>query len=507
MCQLRFEREGRSAGRQARRAAATGLALALLGPTVARASSHREAPFVTEHPKVDATDFYLFNSYEPGREGYVVVVANYIPLQAPYGGPNYFMMDPDALYEIHIDNNGDAREDLTFQFRFNNELQNIALDIGPAGQTRSVSVPVINVGPIAAGDTGALNVRESYSVNVVRGDRRRGESQPVENTDTGSRTFAKPVDNIGNKSIPDYDAYARAHVYNITIPGCSTPGRMFVGQRKDPFVVNLGETFDLVNISNPLGPVDAETDDLADANVTSLVLELPVACLTAGGDPVIGGWTTASLRQARVLDPTPSFERPAIEGGAFVQVSRLASPLVNELVIGLRDKDRFNASQPRDDGQFADYVTHPTLPAILEILFGGAGVRAPTLFPRSDLVNVFLQGVEGLNRPASNNVASEMMRLNTGIPAVAASQQNNLGVIGGDAAGYPNGRRPGDDVVDISLRAVMGVLLSETDAPSGPLAFTDGALVNASMFDTTFPFLRTPLPGSPNRTPATSNGQ
>ena len=175
--------------------------------------------------------------------------------------------------------------------------------------------------------------------------------------------------------------------------------------------------------------------------------------------------------------------------------SRLGQPLVNEVVIGLKDKDKFNASEPKDDGQFADYVTHPTLPALIEALFGSAGVRAPTNFPRTDLVTVFLTGVPGLN---FTTATAELLRLNTATPAVAAAQQNNLGVIGGDVAGFPNGRRPGDDVVDIALRVVMGKLLSTNDAPSGQLPFTDGALVNSSMFQPAFPYLNPPLPGSPN---------
>ena len=456
------------------------LAAAALVPVGLHASSHREAPAITEKPKVDGTDFYMFRSYEPGREGFVTFVADYLPLQDPYGGPNYFTLDPRARYEIKIDNDGDAREDLTFRFRFKNDRRNIALPIGPAGNQKTVAVPVINVGPISASDTSALNVIESYTLDVVRGY----DSRRVRNAATGETRFLKPVDNIGNKSLPDYEAYAAAHLYDIRVPGCGD-GRLFVGQRKDPFVVNLGETFDLVNVTNPLGPVDAEADDLADKNVTSLVLELPIACVRGKRGPVIGAWTTASL-------PKSSDE------GEWIQASRLSAPLVNEVVIGLKDKDRFNASQPRNDGQFADYVTHPTLPAILEILFGGAGVQAPTLFPRADLVAAFLTGVPGLN---ANGSVAEMMRLNTDTAPTPAAGQNNLGVIGGDVAGFPNGRRPGDDVVDIALRVVMGKLLPLADAPSGQLAFTDGALVDASRFASAFPYLRTPLPGSPNGTP------
>lgn len=468
--------------------AALGLFITL--PVVA--SSHREAPYVTKQPKIDATDFYMFRSYEPGRENYVTLIANYIPLQEAYGGPNYFSLDPEALYEIHIDNDGDAIEDVTFQFRFGTVIQDIALDIGPVGNTKHVSVPLINVGPIAAGDVANLNSRESYGVKVVFGDRRTGVVQTLTDANTGASTFVKPVDNIGNKSIPDYDAYAASHVYDLSLPDGSE-GRMFVGQRKDPFVVNLGEAFDLINL-NPLGNPAGAVDVLSDANVTSIVLEIPIDFLTATSS-VIGGWTSASLRQARILNPHPLSavdNNVTVEGGAWTQVSRLGSPLVNELVIGLKDKDRFNSSEPKDDPQFLDYVTHPTLPAIIASLFP---VTAPTLFPRTDLVQVFLTGVPTLNDTAT---PGEMLRLNTTTAPTAAAGQNNLGVIGGDSAGFPNGRRPGDDVVDIALRVVMGKLLDIGDAPSGQLAFTDGAIVDHTFFDTTFPYLKTPIPGSPH---------
>jgi len=484
--------------------------LAVLGTlsSAAMASSHREAPFISQNPKVDATDFYMFRSYESGRSGFVTMIANYVPLQDAYGGPNYFQLDPNALYEIHIDNNGDAKEDLTFQFRFTNTNKDAKFTIGD----KQVSIPlVINGGAIAGVNPAGLNVRETYTVNVVRGDRRSGTRSAVVNADTGSATFDKPIDNIGNKSIPNYAAYAAAHIYNVTIPGCATPARMFVGQRKDPFVVNLGETFDLINIKSPATEFAANAekaakDDLADKNVTSIELEVAASCLTASGssDPVIGGWTTASVRQGRLINPTPGSGGPSKEGGAWTQVSRLGMPLVNEVVIGLKDKDTFNHSKPSGDSQFATYVTNPTLPALVEILYGSAGAKAPTNFPRNDLVAAFLTGVKGLNQPATVT-ASEMLRLNTSIAPVAMGAQKRLGVIDGDNAGFPNGRRPGDDVVDIALRVVMGKLCTlsigcvPSDAPAGGLHFTDGAYLDDSFFTAAFPYLKTPLAGSPQQ--------
>ena len=472
------------------------------------ASSHREAPFIATQPQVDATDFYMFRSYEPGREAYVTLVANYLPLQDPYGGPNYFKLDPNALYEIHVSNDGGASENLTFSFRVQNTLADNQIPVGG----KMVSIPLTQNGSadVSTPNSPALNVHETYTLDVVRGPGRGSNRQAVINTSTGGTKFDKPVDYIGTKTISSYIAYANKHIAGIQIPGCEGSGRVFVGQRKDPFVVNLGETFDLVNIKYPateLNPLAefATTDSLADANVTSFILEVPIACLTEGKSPVIGAWTTASVPMSRVLSKSPDAGLdPSMQNGDFVQVSRLGAPLVNEVVIGLKDKNRFNASEPKDDGQFATYVTNPTLPALLEALFGSAGVKAPTNFPRTDLVAAFLTGIEGLNKPA-NVIASEMLRLNTSIAPTPGPSQNRLGVLGGDNAGFPNGRRPTDDVVDIELRVAMGVLCTlnlggckPADAPAGGLHYTDGAYISPAFFATEFPYLRAPLKGSPN---------
>lgn len=477
----------------------SGLALAVAGLCLtagtASASSHREAPFITEVPKVDGTDFYMFRSYEPGRADFVTLIANYLPLQDAYGGPNYFDLDEDAIYEIHIDNSGNAQEDITFQFQMEDILNDIQLDIGG----EMVSVPLKNIND--ASNNANVQMRQDYTVTVIRGDRRGPDRQMATNVDTGMETFAKPLDNIGDKSFPGgYASYANDHIFRIAIPGCSTEGRVFVGQRKEAFAVNLGEIFDLVN-TNPLGPRGGEGDgDLADKNITSFALEVPTACLTgsaetASGEPVIGGWTTASVRQARVINPAPTAngKGATVEGGAFTQVSRLGMPLVNEVVIGLKDKDRFNASEPMNDGQFATYVTNPTLPALLEILFAGVAVAPET--PRDDLVTAFLTGVPNLNQPVGVT-ASEMLRLNPAIAAVPVAGQDDLGVLGGDNAGFPNGRRPIDDTVDVALRVVMGALTD--DAPNKDAPLTDGVLLDPAELDDAFPYLATPLAGSPN---------
>ncbi len=483
----------------------TKLTAALLGIATlsagTQASSHREAPFITQIPKVDGTDFYMFRSYGAESDQTVTFIANYLPLQDAYGGPNYFDLDSEAVYEIHVDNNGDAVEDITFQFDFSDVINDLQLSVNG----EMVSVPLKNIGAIGpkAGDTANVYSRQTFTLTRIDGTRRSGNSSSITNSASGSATFMKPLDNIGSKSFSDYAAYAADHIYSVNIPGCSATGKVFAGQRKEGFAVNLGEVFDLV-ATDPVGPRDAEVNVVANKNVTSLALQVPISCLTSGNDPVIGAWTTASLRQARILNPSPtasaftgssSGKPAAVNGGAFTQVSRLGMPLVNEVVIGLKDKDRFNASQPSGDGQFATYVTNPTLPELLEVLFG---VTAPNVFPRNDLVQVFLTGVPGLNQPA-NVTASEMLRLNTSTPVTATASQSNLGVLGSDNAGFPNGRRPGDDVVDIALRAAMGALLgNDPNAGSNTLPYTDGAIVSASDFDDSFPYLVTPIAGSPS---------
>ncbi len=500
------------------------LAAAVL-PQQSQASSHREAPFITEMPKVDGTDFYAFNSYEAGRNGNVTLIANYEPLQAAYGGPNYFSLDPDAIYEIHIDNNGDGVEDITFQFDFDLALANggagIKLMVGPVGNQKPVGIPFAAVGAITAADQSKQNVLETYGVKIIRGDRRTGTAMAITNAAGGGATFKKPLDNIGTKTIAGYAAYANAHIYGITIPGCATPGKMFVGQRAEGFAVNLGQIFDLVNLdldaatpqANPLGPMDQGANTIAGTSVTSIALEVPATCLNDATDTIFGAWTTASVRQARVINPTATFTQPSREGGPWVQVSRLGSPLVNEVVIGIADKDKFNGCEPKDDAQFADYVTNPTLPEVLELLFGGAGVMAPNNFPRTDLVAAFLTGIAGVNK--SGTGVAEMLRLNTALPATTpSSAQNPLGAAlcvtrtatgaminpanaGCDVAGFPNGRRPGDDVTDLALRVVMGYLAPIPDSPSGGLPFVDGAFLAPASFQSTFPYLNTPRPGAP----------
>jgi hypothetical protein len=466
-------------------------------PLCAVASSHREAPSIAGQPRVDGTDFYMFRSYERGRSAYVTFIANYIPLQDPVGGPNYFNLDGNALYQIHVDNDGDAVSDLSFEFTFKNTYKDLAVNAGGD----KIPVPLINIGPINSAGAN-LNLIQTYSLSLTR----HGRREEIGNATLGGATFFKPTDNIGQKSIADYAEYAGHFMYDISIPGCSAPGRVFVGQRKDGFVVNLGEVFDLVN-TNPVGPRGGEPNTLTYKNVTSLALEIPIQCLTRGKDPVIGAWTTASVRAKSEWGDHEHWQ----------QVSRLGMPLVNELVIGLPDKDKFNASEPVHDPQFLRYVTNPSLPVLLNALFGNAAM-IPGM-PRNDLVAAFLTGVKGINQPLQVT-PGEMLRLNTSTEPTPVAAQNDLGVLGGDLGGFPNGRRPYDDVVDITLRVAEGALCgaigncgSETKDPNNGLPYTDGArsagpdaahlqvsgAINPEdTYLSVFPYLMTPLPGSPN---------
>ena len=414
-----------------RGAVLTSAMLSMAVGHVAVASSHAEAPFIKTRPALDASDFYVFNSYEPGREDYVTLIANYQPLQDSYGGPNYFPMNPHAIYEIHVDNDGDAIEDMTFLFNFDNGLGNsdagFALQIGDS----SVPVPFKNIGQLGNGDNqSVLNVNETYFVGTVMGQRRSQSPVWAVRPESGLRLFSKPYDYVGDKSFPrGYDNYVKSLsntseiYYDVEFEQCpdgKQAARIFAGQRKDSFSVALAEVFDLVNFV-PLAdalPDDPARNDLHDKNVTTLAIEVHKDCLTGDGNGVIGAWTTSSVRASQTISLDPTYRHPIEYSGEYRQVSRLSNPLVNEVVIGIPDKDRFNVSEPQNDTQFATYVTNPTLPAILDILFrdavGAADNIAPSNLPRVDLVTAFLTGFPGVNQLATVT-PSEMIRLNTGI--------------------------------------------------------------------------------------------
>lgn len=451
------------------------LALALNTTPEAQASSHREAPGIVEDPSVDCTDVYCFTS--PDQTDTVTIIANYYPLQEPSGGPNYYRFSDKALYELHIDNNGDAKEDITFQFRFNTTTKNPDTFLYNTGQVT-----------VAAGgnDYDNLNVVQRYSVTRVDGDRRKGTKTVL----TTDRVCAPT--NVGPKSIPNYGNLENAA--NHTLAGGI---KVFCGPRDDPFFINLGRSFDLLNI-DPVLPggqaavQGATADHIAGFNVSTIAIQIPKSMLTADGsaatdaanpNSIIGVWSTSSRRQV-ILNRLKG--KGQITGGAWVQVSRLGMPLVNELVISRAKKDVFNNSKPADDAQFLNFVTNPELSGILLSLFGGAGLTVPP-GPRNDLVAAFLTGVTGLNKKGA---ACEYQRLNMAI--APSANPNRLGVLAGQLDGFPNGRRLGDDVVDIALRVVHGVLV---DATTYSLELGDTVAVNDVPFKTTFPYVASPHDG------------
>jgi len=327
---------------------------------------------------------------------------------------------------------------------------------------------------------------------------------------TSVSVFEKPFDNAGTKTFSSYSNYANQFIYSVNIPSCGT-GKVFVGQRQESFSINLGKIFDLVNfVPLPLNSIPnnptvgiAQNNSynvLRGTNIDSFVLEVPSKCLVGKGNGVIGLWTASG--------PIPVSGHTKTENR---QKARLGNPLINELFTGLKDKDKWNRRAPSQDGDLLRYIFYPTFPQILSVLFRPALVAlanssfgpsiAPLNRPRTDLIAAFLTGVAGINQLSTTPMV-EMLRLNTSIKPVSSSKQNFLGVIGGDLAGFPNGRRPGDDVIDIALRVVMGVLCTlnlgctPSEAPVGNLDFTDGAPISASDFQTKFPYLNTPIPGS-----------
>jgi hypothetical protein len=436
-----------------------------LGAPPTGASSHREAPLISQDPVADATDLYAFVS--PDNPDTVTLIANYYPMEDPAGFPNFYRFGDDVVYRINIDNNGDAVEDIFYQWDFDTEIVN-------------PNSFLYNSGPIDALDSPNLNVRQTYTLSEGRGGTL---------TEIASGLMTPPV-NVGPKSTPDYEALASDAIAKVG-DGIT----VFAGQRDDPFWVDLGGVGDLLTIRQLPGNAGGGVDDLAGLNVQSLAIQVPIEQLTSDGaaptdgaaaDAVIGVWTTALRPSTLVFGPGTQ-----TASGDHIQISRLGMPLVNEVVAPLGAKDLFNSSHPGDDAQFLGAVTDPEIAKLLNLLYGDALVAVPES-GRDDLVQVFLTGVPGLNQPA-NVTPSEMLRLNV---AVAPSQtENPLGVIGGDNSGFPNGRRLGDDVVDVELRVAAGFLLGEEFQNGANGQLGDGVPANDVPFLTQFPYVGTPHQG------------
>jgi len=457
--------------------AGAALAAAFVGrvaPERAAASSHREAPLISEDPGADNTDLYAFRTAD--APGTVTIVANYIPLEEPAGGPNFAQFDDDVLYEIHVDNDGDAVEDLTYQFRFKTGLRNPNTFLYNTGQIDSI-------------DSAAYNRPQTYTVTRVD-----------EHTDVSQVIVADgkvPPVNIGPRSTPaaQYDALAQSAVTSL-----ANGSKYFAGQRDDPFFVDLGSVFDLAGLRPfnafhliALGATPG-VDGVGGFNTHSIVMQVPIAEIGHAPNKVLGIYASASRQSVRILkkDGTEKSE------GGWTQVSRLGNPLVNEVLIPLGQKDLWNRSEPEDDAQFAKRYTDPELAGLVNGLYP-ALPDTPTT-GRGDLVAVLLTGIPGVNFTGPRQ--ADLLRLNVDIaPDAPVGQGNRLGAMAGQLSGFPNGRRLEDDVTDIELRAVAcgygdflaGALGLCNLSPNNLIG--DGVDANDKPFSTTFPYVASPQQG------------
>ncbi|MEZ4432090.1 MAG: DUF4331 domain-containing protein [bacterium] len=448
----------------------------------ALASSHREAPLIAQDPTADSTDVYAFLTpgINPGAGASINLIANYIPFQEPAGGPNYFEFADSVLYEIKVDNTGDARADVIFEFQFSTEIRN--------GGTF-----LYNTGAMDTADGPNRNVVQRYTVWRTDIDAQGNRNRRVIGRDLPT---APP--NIGPRSNPDYAAAARTAVHDL-----GNGVRVFAGPRDEGFYLDINAIFDLLNVTRADGLGNGDgVDGTAGFNVSSIAIQVPVRMLTAdGSEPVLGGdlggpnavlgvWTTASRRKNRALrryaDPQ--------DFGPWIQVSRLGLPLVNEVVVPLEFKDQFNRTEPADDLQnIAGYVVDPELSRLLSALYG---LQVPPP-PRLDMVAV-ISFLPGLATSRDDLQPADLLRINVAIPPVGQNDAgyNSLGVIGGDLGGFPNGRRPGDDVVDILERVVGGGILAGPPYNAGlNAALNDAVNVNDVPYLNEFPWLGLPHQG------------
>ena len=427
----------------------------------ADASSHREAPFIGGDPEADATDVYAFRS--PDRPDTVTLIANYVPLEVAAAGPNFYKFGEDVLYEINVDNDGDAKEDISFQLDFRNRINN--------GDTF-----LHNTGQITSLDDPDLNQEQFYSLSVLKGD---DHNDPSREGKVIAQNLQVAPANVGPKSYPQgYSKVANQAIYTL-----DNGVKVFAGPRDDPFFADLGGIFDL------LQGIEGR-DYLKDLNVHTIAVQVPISMLKGPDDSIIGVRTTSYRQSTSVLrpvgNPDSQLSDPRSTDGPWVQLSRLDMPLVNELVIPLKDKNRFNGSQPRFDSQFLKYVRNPEPAGLIENILG---IDVPPN-PRDDIATIFLTGIQGLNKPTGVKPSSQL-RLNMDVQPKASP--NRLGVLGGDKAGFPNGRRLTDDVVDIELQALAGAtpLTPNFDKkPNNTLG--DGVNANDVPFLKGFPYVASP---------------
>ena len=439
-----------------------------LGPAASNASSHREAPLTAADPQIDNTDVYAFVS--PDRPNSVTLVSSWIPFEEPAGGPNFYLWAEHTNYDINIDNNGDARPDITYRWNFTTHYRN-------------ANSFIYNNGPVTSLNDPNLLVYQTYDLRQIV---RRGDDKGrARNGTTVLLHNAKVVpSNVGAASMPGYNS----HLFDAGVLNAHHGVKTWVGQSDDPFFLDL-RVFDLLYGANFS---EAGSDTLPGFNVNTFAIQIPKNYLRGPQGPVIGVWSTASRPSMRVQhsDGTQTFS------GKDVQVSRLGMPLVNEVVVPVGAKDYFNGSKPQNDAQFLGAVQDPELPHLVNAVYPSLAV--PDSRPnkkgiqRDDLIAVFLTGIAGLNQP-KHVQPSEMLRLNMDIPP-CTSACSRLGVIGGDYAGFPNGRRLSDDIIDVALRVTEGVLLPNHSAGADTLG--DGVDANDVPFLSSFPYVGYPHSGS-----------
>jgi Domain of unknown function (DUF4331) len=445
-----------------------GLTAAAIAVPLGFGSSHREAPNIMLDPAADNTDVYAFTA--PDAEDALTVVSNWIPGQVPASGPNFFRWDDRARYYIKLDNNGDGKPDVEYQFKFDTKINNpnSFLYAGPGAQ-----------------DYGDLNVIQRYDVTRYDYNTR---GRVTDREKVGNNLLVAPS-NVGPKTFPQYGNFVDGA--NATLDDGT---KVFVGQREDPFFVDLGATFDAINVREGTGNEGLGKDDFSGMSTESIVLQIPEEEITRNGKPVagpdahnavVGVWSTTERRKLELTNADYNKEAGSKAHDNWVQVSRLGNPLINEVIIPLGDKDKFNRTTPdKDAANYGKYVLKPELAAILNALFG---VNAPET-DREDLL-VLLTGIEGVNQHSGKFAGTPVDTLKINLGTDPSAMPSRFGVIGGDLAGFPNGRRLADDVVDISLQVVAGILVGN-EVPLG-----DGVDVNDQPFPSEFPYVGDPDSG------------
>lgn len=498
-------------------ALAVALSLVLAVPPGAFASSHREAPITALDHAADITDFYSFVSYD--KPGYVTFILCVDPFLEPSNGPNYFPFDPSIVYQILVDNNQTALPAVTFQFQFQTNILAPGVPVGLVGAGNGVDAPKNSPPPIKPGTpivppaitslTGdgaaGLSLQQTFTVSMIKG----GKTIALRNA-TGSPLIAVPS-NVGPRTMPDYDALAAQGIYSLKGGGVSNV-QVWAGTAADPFFIDLGATFDSLNYRAGSGVealtakqdandhLNSAVDSVSGYNVNVIAIEVPITLLTSDGkmhdatDPkgTIGSWATTSRSEITVREPAT----PSQNFGNLAQVQRFGNPLINELVIGTGSKDFWSMSQPVNDSQFASFDLDPLIARVFNAVYGFA-IPAP---PRTDLLPLVTYAPPIAPMGTKAGPIADLMRLNTGVPATPAAKRKRLGLIAGDGAGYPNGRRLTDDVVDITERVAIGGVLAGSQfdvAPNNLLG--DG--VNASDVppQETFPYVHYAYSGRDSR--------